>query len=114
GGVTPAGCRAPAVTDGAPAATDPGATRYRFAAGGRCCHSGRDARRTWPMLAVLLALAAAAGYGGADFAAGLAARRASVVRVAVLAEVGSAALLLCVVPVVSRQAPSPAALVLAG
>ena len=33
------------------------------------------------MLAVLLALAAAAGYGGSDYAAGLAARRASVVRV---------------------------------
>jgi len=58
------------------------------------------------MLAVLLALAAAAGYGGADFAAGLAARRASVVRVTVLAEVVSAALLLCVIPVVSSQAPS--------
>jgi len=58
------------------------------------------------MLAVLLALAAAAGYGGSDFAAGLAARRASVVRVTVLAEVTSAALLLCVIPFVSSQAPS--------
>ena len=43
------------------------------------------------MLAVLLALAAAAGYGGSDYAAGLAARRASVVRVTVLVEVTSAA-----------------------
>jgi drug/metabolite transporter (DMT)-like permease len=58
------------------------------------------------MLAVLLALAAAAGYGGSDFAAGLAARRASVVRVTVLVEVTSAALLLCVIPFISRQAPS--------
>ena len=58
------------------------------------------------MLSVLLALAAAAGYGGSDYAAGLAARRASVVRVTVLAEVTSAALLLCVVPFISSQAPS--------
>lgn len=58
------------------------------------------------MLAVLLALAAAAGYGGSDFAAGLATRRASVVRVTVLAEVSSATLLLCVIPFVSSQAPS--------
>jgi drug/metabolite transporter (DMT)-like permease len=58
------------------------------------------------MLAVLLALAAAAGYGGSDYAAGLAARRASVVRVTVLVEVTSAVLLLCVVPFISSQAPS--------
>ena len=58
------------------------------------------------MLAVLLALAAAAGYGSSDFAAGLAARRASVVRVTVLAEVAAAGLLLCVIPFVSSQAPS--------
>src|SRR5215472_3411938 len=58
------------------------------------------------MLAVLLALAAAAGYGGSDYTAGLAARQASVVRVTVLAEVTSAALLLCVIPFVSSQAPS--------
>lgn len=58
------------------------------------------------MLAVLLALAAAAGFGGSDYAAGLAARRASVVRVTVLAEAVSVALLLCVVPFISSQAPS--------
>src|SRR5712691_6521367 len=58
------------------------------------------------MLAVLLALGAAAGYGSSDYAAGLAARQASVVRVTVLAEVTSAALLLCVIPFVSSQAPS--------
>src|SRR5262249_17666991 len=53
-----------------------------------------------------LALAAAAGYGGSDFAAGLAARRASVIRVTVLVEVVAAGLLLCVIPFVSSQAPS--------
>ncbi|HEY2306276.1 MAG TPA: hypothetical protein VGI05_10395 [Streptosporangiaceae bacterium] len=58
------------------------------------------------MLAVLLALAAAAGYGGSDYVAGLAARRASVVRVTMLAEATSATLLLCVVPFISSGAPS--------
>jgi drug/metabolite transporter (DMT)-like permease len=58
------------------------------------------------MLAVLLALAAAAGYGGSDYVAGLAARRASVVRVTMLAEATSATLLLCVVPFISSQVPS--------
>jgi drug/metabolite transporter (DMT)-like permease len=58
------------------------------------------------MLAVLLALAAAVGYGGSDYAGGLAARRASVVRVTVLVEVTSAAVLLCVIPFISSQAPS--------
>ena len=58
------------------------------------------------MVAVLLALAAAAGYGGSDFAAGLAARKASVVRVTVLVEVTSTVLLICVIPFVSSQAPS--------
>jgi drug/metabolite transporter (DMT)-like permease len=57
------------------------------------------------MLAVLLALAAAVGYGGSDYAAGVAARRASVVRVTVLVEVTSAALLMCVIPFISSQAP---------
>ena len=58
------------------------------------------------MLAVLLALAAAIGYGGSDYAAGLAARRASVVRVTVIAEVTNAVLLMSVVPFVSSQTPS--------
>jgi drug/metabolite transporter (DMT)-like permease len=38
------------------------------------------------VLAVLLALASAVGYGGSDFAAGLGARRASVLRVTLIAE----------------------------
>jgi drug/metabolite transporter (DMT)-like permease len=58
------------------------------------------------MLAVLFALAAATGYGGSDYTAGLAARQASVVRVTVLAEVTAVALLLCVIPFISTQAPS--------
>jgi drug/metabolite transporter (DMT)-like permease len=65
------------------------------------------------MFTILLALAAAAGYGGSDYAAGLAARRASVVRVTVLAEVTSVTLLILVVPFTSRQAP-PLASVLWG
>jgi drug/metabolite transporter (DMT)-like permease len=43
------------------------------------------------VLAVLLALAAAAGYGGSDFAAGLATRRASVIRVTLASEAVSVA-----------------------
>jgi drug/metabolite transporter (DMT)-like permease len=58
------------------------------------------------MPAVLLALATAIGYSGSDYAAGLAGRRASVVRVTVLVEVANTALLMSVVPFVSRQAPS--------
>jgi drug/metabolite transporter (DMT)-like permease len=57
------------------------------------------------MLAVLLALAAAVGYGGSDYAAGLAARRASVVRVTVLSEATSVVLLGCVVPFLGSRAP---------
>lgn len=58
------------------------------------------------MLAVLLALVAAVGYSGSDYAAGLAARRASVVRVTVLSELTYAAVLICVVPFISSRAPS--------
>ena len=43
------------------------------------------------MLAILLSLAAAVGYGSSDFAAGLATRRASVIRVTLLAEAASVA-----------------------
>ncbi len=57
------------------------------------------------MLAVLLALAAAVGYGGSDYAAGLAARRASVVRVTVLSEATAVVLLACVVPFLGSRAP---------
>jgi len=62
------------------------------------------------MLAVLLALASAAGYGASDFAAGLAARRASVLRVTFIATVCSLVLTLVVLPWGAGHAPSAAAL----
>lgn len=63
------------------------------------------------MVAVLLALAAAVCFSGSDFAAGLAARGANVLRVTVVAEVTAAVLLVPVVPFVSSQTPSPRSLV---
>jgi hypothetical protein len=43
------------------------------------------------MLAILLALASAAGYGGSDCAGGLVARRDSVIRITIVAQAVSAA-----------------------
>jgi drug/metabolite transporter (DMT)-like permease len=60
------------------------------------------------VVAILLALASALGYGGADFAAGLAAREASVIRVTIVAEVVSVLLMLLVVPWLSTGSPSAA------
>lgn len=60
------------------------------------------------MLVIVLALAAALGYGGSDFAAGLASREASVIRVTVVAEAASVLLMLLVVPWVSTGTPSSA------
>ena len=60
------------------------------------------------MLAIVFALAAALGYGGSDFAAGLASREASVIRVTVVAEAASVLLMLLVVPWVSTGTPSTA------
>ena len=54
------------------------------------------------MLAVLLALTSAAGYGASDFAAGLAARRASVLMVTFIATVCSLVLTVAVLQVISR------------
>lgn len=62
------------------------------------------------MLAIVLALISALGYGGSDFAAGLAAREASVLQVTVLSEAASVLLLLLIVPWVSSQPPTAAAL----
>jgi drug/metabolite transporter (DMT)-like permease len=62
------------------------------------------------MFAVLLALASAAGYGGSDFAAGLAARRASVLMVTFVATVCSLVLTLVVLPWGAGHTPSAAAL----
>lgn len=62
------------------------------------------------MLAIVLALAAAIGFSASDYAAGLATRRASVVRVTFVTELTHTALLMCLIPLVSRQAPSLASL----
>jgi drug/metabolite transporter (DMT)-like permease len=62
------------------------------------------------MLAVVLALAAAASYSGSDYAAGLAARAASVVRVTLVAQVTNAVLIMPVVPLVGARIPSPPSL----
>jgi len=62
------------------------------------------------MPAVLLALAAALCYSGSDFAAGLAARAASVIRVSVLAEITCAVVLLSIVPLISTREPTAAGL----
>jgi drug/metabolite transporter (DMT)-like permease len=62
------------------------------------------------MLAVLLALAAAASYSGSDYAAGLASRGTSAVRVTVVAQVINAALLLPIVPFASSHVPSAASI----
>jgi len=62
------------------------------------------------MLAVLLALASAAGYGCSDFAAGLAARRASVLMVTFVATVCSLVLTLVVLPWSGGHTPSASAL----
>jgi drug/metabolite transporter (DMT)-like permease len=64
------------------------------------------------MLAILLALGAAISFGGSDYVAGRAARRAgTVMSVAVTAEVTKAVLVMSVVPFVSSQTPSASSLV---
>jgi len=62
------------------------------------------------MVTIALSLLAALGYGGADFAAGLAARRASVVTVNMLAFASATAVLAVIVPLSSHGAPSGGAL----
>lgn len=79
--------------------------------------TGAAARRgeeVGAMLAILLALGAAAGFGGSDFAAGLAARGDSVIRVTVLAELTAAVLGLLTLPWTSAHAPSLASVAWAG
>ncbi|HEY2549449.1 MAG TPA: EamA family transporter [Streptosporangiaceae bacterium] len=58
------------------------------------------------MLAVLLALAAAAGYGGSDFWAGVAARRSGVLQITLLSEAASVILLAVVVPWSGADSPA--------
>lgn len=62
------------------------------------------------MLAIVLALLSALGYGGSDYAAGLATRAASVLQVTVLSEAASVLLLLLIVPWASSQPPTAAGL----
>ena len=62
------------------------------------------------MLAIILALAAAIGYGGSDFAAGLASRTASVIQVTLLATVTAAVVVLAALPFAAAPQPSGAAL----
>src|SRR5580704_15876756 len=62
------------------------------------------------MLAVILALASAIGYGGSDFYAGLATRTASVIQVSLLACVAAVVVVLAALPFAADHRPSGAAL----
>jgi drug/metabolite transporter (DMT)-like permease len=62
------------------------------------------------VLAIVLALAAAIGYGGSDFAAGLATRSGSVVPVTLIVSVGSAVIVAAALPFAAAPGPSAAAL----
>jgi drug/metabolite transporter (DMT)-like permease len=62
------------------------------------------------VLAVILALVSAIGYGGSDFAAGLASRTASVIQVTLLACLAATAAMLAVLPLAASHRPSGAAL----
>jgi len=62
------------------------------------------------VLAIVLALAAAIGYGGSDFAAGLATRSGSVVPVTLIVSVGSALIVAAALPFAAAPGPSAAAL----
>ncbi len=62
------------------------------------------------MLAVILALVSAIGYGSSDFAAGLASRAASVIQVTLLACVTACLLVLAALPFAASPGPSGAAL----
>lgn len=62
------------------------------------------------MLAIVLALASAIGYGGSDFAAGLASRDVSVISVTLLATVVSTVVVAAALPFAASPGPSAAAL----
>ena len=62
------------------------------------------------MLAIVLALAAAIGYGGSDFAAGLATRAASVIQVTLLATLASFVVTAAALPFAAGHAPTAASL----
>jgi hypothetical protein len=57
------------------------------------------------VLTVVLALAAAVGYGGSDFTAGLASRGASVIRVTLLSEATSVVVVVTALLLVGARAP---------
>jgi drug/metabolite transporter (DMT)-like permease len=61
------------------------------------------------VLTILLSLLAAAGYGGSDFAAGLASRRASVIRVTLLATAVSLAVMALALVLTGAGSPAPRA-----
>jgi drug/metabolite transporter (DMT)-like permease len=63
-----------------------------------------------PMLAIVLALASAIGYGGSDFAAGLASRSASVIQVTLLASAASVVVVAAAMPFAAGHAPTAAVL----
>ncbi|HWN60451.1 MAG TPA: EamA family transporter, partial [Streptosporangiaceae bacterium] len=62
------------------------------------------------MLAIILALASAIGYGSSDFAAGLASRTASVIQVTLLACLTATVVVLVALPFAADHRPSGAAL----
>jgi drug/metabolite transporter (DMT)-like permease len=62
------------------------------------------------VLAIILALASAIGYGSSDFCAGLAARTASVIQITLLASVSAAVVVLAALPFASDHRPTGAAL----
>jgi drug/metabolite transporter (DMT)-like permease len=63
------------------------------------------------VLAIVLALAAALGYGGSDFAAGLATRRSSVIRVTLLSQIVSVTVEGAALGVIGAGPPSPRAVI---
>ena len=62
------------------------------------------------MLAIVLALASAIGYGGSDFAAGVASRSAPVIQITLLASAVSAVFVAAALPFAASPRPSAAAL----
>jgi len=62
------------------------------------------------VLAIVLALASAVGYGGSDFAAGLASRSAPVIQITLLASVVSGVIVAAALPFAASPGPSGAAL----
>jgi drug/metabolite transporter (DMT)-like permease len=62
------------------------------------------------VLAIVLALASAIGYGGSDFAAGLASRSAGVIQVTLLASMVSAVIVAAALPFAASHPPGTAAL----